>query len=299
MNQVHVACPLCSQGHVRVVCEPWRRATDPVALFGSASGERGTQRIVQCLTPSCGMIYVTPRHPDHIIKRGYAIGTDHGHDTQFQARVNTFYRSLKRHASLLPPAGRHVLDVGCAGGSFLEAAERFGYHATGLEPSEPLSRVARARGLRCLTSTLEDFSSQESFDLVTLWDVLEHVTNPRETLRLCRAHLNENGVLLINYPDVGTWQAKLAGRHFWWFLSVHLSYFDQRTIRSLLEQEGFRVLSFRPHTQWLDIGYLLEVARIYSPVLSRLLAQLTPPLFKQKSVPYYASQTTVVARRDG
>ena len=53
--------------------------------------------------------------------------------------------------------------------------------------------------------------------LITLWDVLEHVTNPQETLQQCKKLLSPKGILLVNYPDAGTWQAKIAGKSFWWF----------------------------------------------------------------------------------
>ncbi len=69
---------------------------------------------------------------------------------------------------------------------------------------------------------------------------------------------------------MGTWQAKLAGKNFWWFLSVHLHYFDRHSIRVLLEKKGFELISVRRHFQRLELGYLFDVARIYSPPLAAL-----------------------------
>ena len=290
-----IPCPVCGSFAYDVLYQPWRDVTDPVKLFGAASGERGTQQIVRCQNRDCGMVYTNPRYPDAVILQGYEGADDQGHDTQFESRVLTFLRSLEKHDARLPPRGSRVLDVGCAGGAFVEAARRFGYKATGLEPSRQLASSARARGLDVIQGTLETYQPRERYALVSLWDVLEHVTDPIATLKACRALLEPGGILLVNYPDVGTWQAKLAGRNFWWFLSVHLHYFDRHSIRKILSETGYEVFSVRRHFQRLEMGYLFDVARIYSPKLAALGLRCMPGFLKHRMIPYYASQTTVLA----
>ncbi len=294
MKPQPVPCPVCDTVQFDVMYTPWRDVTDPVKLFGAASGERGTQQIVRCR--SCRMIYTNPRYPDDVILQGYEGADDQGHDTQFESRVLTFFKSLEKHAKLLPPKGSRVLDVGCAGGAFVEAARRYGYEAVGLEPSRQLATSAQKRGLHVIQGTLESFTPSHPFDLITLWDVLEHVTNPQQTLAQCKKLLSPSGIILVNYPDAGTWQAKLAGKNFWWFLSVHLHYFDRHSIRVLLEKMGFELYSTRRHFQRLQLGYLFEVGRIYSPALANIGSAIVPSFLKKTLVPYYASQTTALAR---
>jgi 2-polyprenyl-3-methyl-5-hydroxy-6-metoxy-1,4-benzoquinol methylase len=291
-----ISCPVCGSTEYEILFKPWRSVTDPVKLFGAASGERGTQQIVRCQNRDCRMVYVNPRYPDEVILQGYEGADDQGHDSQYESRVLTFLRSLEKHRALLPAPGKKALDVGCAGGAFVDAARRFGYEAKGLEPSSQLTASARTRGLNVLQGTLESYHPSERYDLVSLWDVLEHVTDPTATLMACRELLNPGGVLLVNYPDVGTMQAKLAGRHFWWFLSVHLHYFDRHSIHKMLEKTGFQIFSVRRHFQRLELGYLFDVARIYNPTLAGWASRITPALLKRRLIPYYASQTTVLAR---
>ena len=297
MNPQPVLCPVCGASDFQVLYTPWHTVTDPVKLFGAASGERGTQQIVRCTNAECRMMYVNPRYPDAVILEGYEGADDQGHDTQHESRVLTFLRSLEKTCGAVAEARRcKALDVGCAGGAFVEAARRYGYDATGLEPSRQLAASARARGLNVIQGTLDSFHPSEKYDVVSLWDVLEHVTDPIATLKACRALLNPKGVLIVNYPDSGTWQAKMAGKNFWWFLSVHLHYFDRHSIRVILEKTGFELFSTRRHFQQLQLGYLFEVGRIYSPPLASLGSKLVPEFLKRRLVPYYASQTTALAR---
>ena len=295
MNEV--ACPLCGGLRYEVLYQPWRQVRDPQQLFGTSTEERGTQQIVRCTTPACGMVYVSPRHEDVLIQRGYQEAAGDSHDSQYASRVQTFYRSLKKHASWLPARGARVLDIGCAGGSFIEAAKRFGYEATGLEPSGQLVKSAQERGLDVRQGSLEAFSEDRPYDLITLWDVIEHVTDPNALMLQVRRVLSSEGTLLINYPDVGTFQARVAGKNFWWFLSPHLYYYTRSTMQNLLRRHGFDVVSMRRHIQRLQLGHLLDKARMYAPKGVEIVKRLMPGRLLNYNVPYYASQTTVVAKR--
>jgi SAM-dependent methyltransferase len=275
--------------------EPWLQVDDPARLYGAASGIRGTQRLVQCT--ECGMIYESPRFPDAVILEGYAGATEDGHDSQYPLRVGSFYRALRRLRRRLPPPGARVLDIGTAGGAFLDAAKRYGYDAVGLEPSRHLVERGQARGLAVEQGTIATNPlPPASFDLVCLWDVLEHVTDPAGALRAIRPLLKPAGLLLINFPDIGTWQARLAGRRFWWILSVHLHHFARPTLARLCARTGFQVVHFRRYWQTLDFGYLEDIAAKLGVPLARLCRRLTPGFLARLPVPYYASQTTALAR---
>src|SRR5439155_1550141 len=110
-----------------------------------------------------------------------------------------------------------------------------------------------------------------SFDMVCLWDVIEHLPEPRAALVEIRHLLKPSGLLLINYPDIGTWQAKLAGKRFWWLLSVHLSHFAPDSIREICKRAGYEVFHFRRYWQTLEFGYLERMAIHYKMPLAGLL----------------------------
>lgn len=297
MNAVRqpVPCPVCDSTSSTVLYRPRVVIDDPQRLFGAASGIPGAQTIVRCT--ACQMIYESPRFDEADIIAGYASSNDAGHDSQHQMRVNSFYQSLKKLSQHLPAPGARVLDVGTAGGAFLDAAKRFGYVATGLEPSRYLVERCQQRGLDAVQGTIDDYAGADgTFDMVTLWDVIEHLARPKDALVRIRRLLKPGGILLINYPDIGTWQAKIAGEKFWWLLSVHLSYFTPATMREICSRTGFSVYFLRPHWQTLQFGYLEEMAIHYKIPGARLMHRLTPGFIRRIPIRYYASQTTALSR---
>jgi len=179
----------------------------------------------------------------------------------------------------------------------LEAAAQFGYQAIGLEPSRFMVEQGQQRGLKIEQGTMEKHPFEPaSFDIVCLWDVLEHIADPKTTLVAVRRILKPNGVLLVNYPDIGTRMARLAGKRYWWILSVHLMHFDQRSIRKLCEITGYDVYHFQRYWQTLEFGYLEDMAVHLKVPMSGLLKRLTPQALQKIPFPYYASQTTALAR---
>lgn len=288
-------CPVCGSGRFDVVISPWVEETDPVKLYGAASGIPGTQQLVKCLT--CGMVYENPRYDAEAIIQGYMASQEAEHDSQYQMRVYSFYRTLKKHARRIPPKGAIVLDIGTAGGAFLDAAKQFGYDAFGMEPSADLVARGTDRGLHIKQGTIESHSfAQGSFDMVCLWDVIEHLPDPKAALGKIRKLLKPDGLLLINLPDIGTWQAKLAGKRFWWILSVHLHHFTRKSIRDICSRTGFEVFHFQRYWQTLEFGYLERMAVHYRIPLTALITRLTPGFIQRIPIPYYASQTTALAR---
>jgi SAM-dependent methyltransferase len=295
MIRVKISCPICDSDQTKVRYEPWNDIQDPAKLYGAASGVPGPQRLVECLV--CGIIYENPRFPDDVILQGYMSADDAGHDSQYSMRVESFYRSLKSLRHNLPQKGAKVLDIGTAGGAFLDAAQRFGYNAVGLEPSSFLVGQGKKRGLNIEQGTIDNHTFEpESFDMVCLWDVIEHLTNPKAALLTIRNLTKPTGILLINYPDIGTWQAKIAGRRYWWILSVHLHHFNRVTIKKICDRTGFEVVHFQRYWQTLQFGYLEEMAIHYKIPLSRLLKRLTPGSIQRFPISYYASQTTALAK---
>ena len=154
-------------------------------------------------------------------------------------------------------------------------------------------------GVRILPGTLAEAKfPDESFDVVTMWDVLEHVPDPLTEVREVFRILRPGGLLVVNYPDIGTWIARLAGRQWWFLLSVHLTYFTQNTLKAMLSRVGFTALSFRPHYQVLNLGHLIKMGGLYVPVVSKVFGRTIGALrLDSIPIPYYASQTNAMARK--
>ncbi len=168
--------------------------------------------------------------------------------------------------------GGRLLDVGCATGFFLEAAKPY-FEVSGVEPSTFASRHAREElGLPVVTGDLfEARFPDASFDVITMWDVLEHVSDPMAYLREARRILKPRGHLALSTGDAGSFNAKFS-RERWGLVSPpwHLYYIPRRLLVRMLGKTGYHVVRLKTN------GYLVAVDTpfIQNPVVSFLVARL-------------------------
>ncbi|MEW5894765.1 MAG: class I SAM-dependent methyltransferase [Candidatus Omnitrophota bacterium] len=295
-----VVCSNCGADDYSVVypAKYQRRDTDDaVSTFRSSGDEILIDQLVKC--KACGLQYLNPRLRAGLILTAYSSGSDEIFVSQSEARERTFDQQLKR-IERIAKKGR-VLDVGTAGGSFLAAARKRGWEVEGCEPNRWLCEWAKQNyGLSITPGTIFDLNQKnESFDVITLWDVLEHTLDPKSVLTECRRLLKPNGILVINYPDIGSWIARFMGRRWVFLLSVHLFYFTFETLQKMLRQTGFTVIQRKKHWQGLELDYILERMKAYVPILPGCLQRAVRALRVGKLIiPYWMGQTLVIARRD-
>jgi SAM-dependent methyltransferase len=242
---------------------------------------------------------VSPRPASDVILEAYTEGDDPAYVSQAEARERTFTRMLA-HIERLHPARGRLLDVGTAAGAFLAAARARGWEVEGCEPNRWLAEWgSRHYGIQIRQGDIFDQAlPAESFDVVTLWDVIEHTPDPGRVVRHAQALLKPGGTLVVNYPDRGSWIARLLGRRWPFLSSVHLYYFTRETIARLLERHGFQVVEMRPHVQRLQLGYLVDRGAVVSRALSRASAAVVRALgLSAWQVPYWIGQTFVSARK--
>lgn len=297
-----VDCPLCGARRYEVL-RPARPVPDPAAMadvYRASSDRELFDQVVRCR--GCELVYLHPRVREDIILKSYGDAEDPAFISQDAQRVRTFRRNLgdilRRQGVAIGP-DRRVLDVGCAGGAFPKAATELGLSATGVEPSRWLAEQGRARyGLDIRQGTLADQAfPPASFEIVTLWDVLEHLTRPRDVLRQAHELLKPGGLLIVSYPDYASLARRLMGWRWPFFLSVHLVYFTPETVTKFLATCGFETLEIRPLWQTLEMGYVAQRASAVMPLLG-----LLPPLISalglvNAAVTYQLGQSIVVARR--
>jgi SAM-dependent methyltransferase len=296
-----VPCNLCGSDAFRVITPSRRQpgqAIDLQAVFRSSGDEPLMDQLVECT--SCGLVYVRPRLRADLVLSGYEGGTDENFVSQVAFRERTFRRCLDRIERAQRPPGPRVLDVGAAGGSFLAVARERGYEPLGCEPSGWMCRFAREHyGLELEPGTLFDMAVDEgSVHLLSLWDVLEHTPDPKAVLDHAHRLIAPGGMLAISVPDYHSLAARLMGKRWVFLLTVHLYYFTRATLGALLQRCGFEPVSFQPHLQTLELGY---VAKRGAPYLGPLGGLLTGGvrLFGLSRLPlhYSVGQTMVVARK--
>ena len=153
-----------------------------------------------------------------------------------------FERRVRRINRLMPRRGR-LLDVGSGLGYFLKVAQLDGWDVTGLEPQESAAKHCRdCLGIDVRVGMLQDQNFlHESFDVVTLWDVLEHVHNPIDFLCQCIELVAPGGLLVIAIPNASGWPARLFRGQWRYVMFTHLNYFTTDFIRELLANRGLRV----------------------------------------------------------
>jgi len=274
--------------------------TDFARTFSSSSDERLNHQLVACA--DCGLQYVSPRLRAETVLEGYAGGSDEQFVSQARGREITFARSLDTIERVWNRAPGRLLDIGTGGGSFPFMASKRGWMVEGCEPNRWLCDWAFENyGLRLRPGTVfEQNYPANSFDVVTLWDVLEHTSDPKTEIRETHRLLKDDGLLVVNYPDIGSWIARVMGRSWVFLLDVHLYYFTRSTIRKLLQDSGFEVVRIRPHFQRLALGYVLRRASPYIGAPARVAEWLVRTCgLGERQVPYWMGQTLVVARKRG
>lgn len=138
--------------------------------------------------------------------------------------------------------GRKLLDVGCANGQFLEFTGKLGMDSTGIDISEEMVNAGKDAGLNCQVQDL--FEMKGSFDLLTYWDVIEHVSDPRRVLEKTRSLLSPGGEVILQTPCTGM-VSELFGDKWLYYLPVqHLHLFSQDSLFKLLSDTGFSVVSW-------------------------------------------------------
>ena len=258
--QLEIACNVCGGENRR----PYR----------VASG----LNLVQCLR--CGFIYVYPQPEPKELKALYG-------ETYFQNQQSSvvgYSNYLADEVNIRRTARRrlmglrryissgNLLDVGCATGFFLDEARALGWEVSGVDVSEFGVSYAREHfGPDVHYGDLTEMSLPDgNLDLVTMWDVIEHVPDPAAYIRQAATLLRRGGYLSLSTPNVESLPAKIYGRRWIGFkLSTeHVNYFSLRTLKILLEAEGFELVSSGHIGKHVPLQLFRDRLSLYFPKLA-------------------------------
>ena len=238
-----VKCDLC--GSDRSVTR-YRIDTDSLQLArvwvnGAERQLSSTETIVQC--QNCQLAYTNPRLVASAGVVAYSFEQELLYFEQTRGlRRRAYHRLLRQIVGWLKHPPSSVLDVGCGDGVLLECAHELGIQATGLEVSPQLVELVRKRlGAGAITDQPLSELPPESYEVVALINVIEHVRRPSEILRSVYRVLRPGGVIVIHTPNFGGLPARLAGAR-WHQIEpyAHFYYFDAHTLTQLLNKSGFR-----------------------------------------------------------
>lgn len=180
-------------------------------------------------------------------------------DSSDDANLQSLYRWMERFT---PLSGKRLLDVGAGSGKLVRFLRSRGVDAHGIEPSRALFDAFLSTDAAFTCGTLDDCRSSvaRGFDIVTAFDVIEHVPDPVGFLGGVAAALDSGGVLFVSTPDVGSLTARAFGRRWHFYYPYHLSYFSRRTLVDAAQRLGWRVLDFRHRGRVRSVGYMIRYA---------------------------------------
>lgn len=254
--------------------------------------------IVSC--KSCGFKFTNPRPENSVIGDYYKAEDYVSHSNTTKGVVNKLYHSvrnytLKQKLKLISSyvSRGTMLDYGCGTGMFLNVCKNDGWETYGMEPDDNARKMSIEKGLDVFSDKdkVSDRIADKKFNAITLWHVLEHVTDMEATLSFFKSKLNDEGVLIIAVPNHVSYDAQYY-KEFWAAYDVprHLHHFDINSMTSLVEKAGFKFKESKPMK--FDSFYVSMLSEKYKTgsvnLVKAFLVGLTSN-FKAKDTHSYSS----------
>lgn len=257
------------------------------ACTNSAFGIHGP--IVKC--SNCQIIYVDEKITQAQVSTYYEVANDPLYFAEQNARKTTFERYLQKLENYYPKKGK-LLDIGTNTGLFVKIAQDNGWDAIGLEPNKwGVDYAKKNYGLALVNKPFEMRTfKKNSFDVVTMWDVIEHFTDPVSEIKIVFNILKPDGVFAFSTIDPESFLAKSMGTRWSWYMEMHKVFFNKNSAEYYLKKSGFKKIVFTSHWRNLSLGYLATRLQAINPKISKMAGKIISGSGLSKTiVPYYAN----------
>jgi SAM-dependent methyltransferase len=285
------SCPICRSFNTSLHLDDEEEALEP-SLLGSSRAKTAHGRILRCA--SCGFGFRERRSNPAEMAEFYRRLDAGVYESETAGRKATAARNLGILQRFTSGGGR-LLDAGCASGHFLYQARQAGWLIAGVEPSESLySKARETLGSRAeiYCCILENTSfAPASFDAITLWDVLEHVAEPVDFMKLCATLLKPGGRLFVNVPDLDSLEAQVFGRRWPLLLAEHLNYFNRASLSLCGKLAGLTWVHFGRRRASFSLDYILFRLAQHGTPCSSAARKLARPFARRVSLPIYLGET--------
>ncbi len=186
-----------------------------------------------------------------------------------------------------------VLDVGASAGFTLQGLSAGGWQGIGIEPNAGMAQCARERfGLPVEAASLETWTTDRSFDLVTMLQVLPHFIDPRQAILKAGELLRPNGHLLIETWNQRSWMARLFGKNWHEYSPPSvLHWFSKRGLIRLADRAGFEPIAQGRPSKWIDAGHAKSLLQFKadSSLGSRIMLEFARILPDRIAIPYLSA----------
>jgi 2-polyprenyl-3-methyl-5-hydroxy-6-metoxy-1,4-benzoquinol methylase len=257
MEFLTIDCNSCGSDDYKIIFPSNIGHTNPnVGDYTSTANKYSVyNNIVKC--NKCGLLYMNPRDSD--VTQLYKDVVDNSYLATWSERVETFNDHLEEIAKYKTVGS--LLDIGCYAGIFLDEAQKKGYKVTGIEPSIWASNYAREKtGATVINANCNEkqFFPDENFDLVTLWDVVEHLENPSLCFSNVYNYLKPDGMVVVTTHDIGSLFARIMGKRYPWLMRFHLYHFTPETLSALMRENGLEVIHTSYYSKKFPLSYILS-----------------------------------------
>ena len=268
-----IICPLCDSRSV------------------SYFREKNGFKLYKC--NSCKLLFLYPLPKSiEVYDKSYFSGAEKGFGyVDYEVDKEPMRPVFLRYLDILSNIGKSngkLLDIGAATGFFIQLAKARGFDVTGVELSDFAAEIGRKKGLNIITGDLLVQSFPEKhFDVITMFDVLEHVPRPKELIKEVSRILKDGGLVVINTPDAESLWAKALGPR--WQLIMppeHINYFSPKNLGNYLTKNGFEIKVSSKIGKSFTVQYILKMLykwqgyRVFltGPTLNKFLSQISLPI---------------------
>lgn len=207
--------------------------------------------VIRC--KECGLVFVNPQPDIKEIGRFYP-DIYYGMEPFLYEKIDNFSRLRKIKRMYSPPC--KLLDIGCGKGLLLHSLKMKDFEVYGIELSENSARYAKEKlGINVKTKDIKDCEFQpDYFDVITMFHSLEHMKDPKQTLKAIHSILKNDGILIIEVPKFDSLYSRIF-KDKWFHLDVprHLYHFEEKTIKSMLKTTGFSIKKISNHSIIYDV----------------------------------------------
>jgi SAM-dependent methyltransferase len=271
-----IACPICKGTEIELKFQ---------VIDHSVTGEL----FILSVCKSCNFLFTTQPPSKENIGKYYKSEDYISHTDSSKGLFNSVYQIIRKYTLsskrniitrfLKERQSSKLLDYGCGTGAFLKEMQSNGWHVSGIEPDDQARQKASSLTKEKINGPdkIYDFE-KKSFEVITLWHVLEHVHDLHETLAQLHNILTEGGLIVIAVPnhlsrDADHYKASWAA----YDVPRHLYHFNPTSLQKLLGLHGLKIVKVLP--MWFDSFYVSLLSEKYMSGKMRILPAIFQGLF--------------------
>ncbi len=257
----YISCPLCQNNDFSILhlSTLIKSDFDPKIIKNNLKNTLDDftkhSQVVKC--NHCDLVYSNPQESFSTLLSGYKDVVDEEY-----LKTETFRKVLlTQHLNMIErykKSGK-LLDIGCFVGYFIQLAKIKKWNAVGIEPSKWARSIAKDRGLTIIGTNIETtLLKKNTYDVITLWDVIEHLPNPRNIIKKIHGLLKSDGIVAIGTPNIESVFAKILKSKNPYLIRMHLLFFSPYTLKKLLQEEGFEVIFKTTYGRVFPLYYFFD-----------------------------------------